>query len=33
MLVTLELNSRFGKANEGDLIGPFSIGDMHVLLV
>ena len=27
-----ELNSRLAKANEGDLIGPFPIGDMHVLL-
>ena len=27
-----ELQSRLAKANEGDLIGPFSIGDTHVLL-
>ena len=27
-----ELQDRLGKANEGDLIGPFPIGDMHVLL-
>jgi len=27
-----ELNSRLEQANEGDLIGPFAIGDMHVLL-
>jgi hypothetical protein len=27
-----ELNSRLEQANEGDLIGPFPIGDMHVLL-
>ena len=23
---------RLAKANEGDLIGPFAIGDVHVLL-
>ena len=27
-----ELKARLENANEGDLIGPFSIGDMHVLL-
>lgn len=27
-----ELNSRLEQANEGDLIGPFPIGDMYVLL-
>jgi hypothetical protein len=27
-----ELNRRLDRANEGDLIGPFPIGDMHVLL-
>jgi parvulin-like peptidyl-prolyl isomerase len=27
-----ELKDRLAKANEGDLIGPFVIGDMHVLL-
>ena len=27
-----ELKKRLAKANEGDLIGPFSVGDMHVLL-
>lgn len=27
-----ELKVRLAKANEGDLIGPFAIGDMHVLL-
>ena len=27
-----ELRDRLAKANEGDLIGPFSIGDVHVLL-
>lgn len=27
-----ELNSRLEQANEGALIGPFPIGDMHVLL-
>lgn len=27
-----ELNQRLEQANEGDLIGPFAIGDMHVLL-
>lgn len=27
-----ELNSRLEQANEGDLIGPFAIGEMHVLL-
>ena len=27
-----ELKARLAKANEGDLIGPFQIGDMHVLL-
>ena len=25
-----QLKSRLAKANEGDLIGPFNIGDMHV---
>ena len=27
-----ELRSRLAQASEGDLIGPFPIGDMHVLL-
>lgn len=27
-----ELNQRLDQANEGDLIGPFSVGDVHVLL-
>ena len=27
-----ELKDRLAKANEGDLIGPFPIGDVHVLL-
>jgi parvulin-like peptidyl-prolyl isomerase len=27
-----ELKVRLAKANEGDLIGPFAIGDVHVLL-
>ena len=27
-----ELRDRLAKANEGDLIGPFEIGDVHVLL-
>ena len=27
-----ELNDRLAKANEGDLVGPFPVGDMHVLL-
>lgn len=27
-----ELKRRLAQANEGDLIGPFPIGDMHVLL-
>ena len=27
-----ELKDRLDKANEGDLIGPFSIGDVHLLL-
>ena len=27
-----ELKNRLAKANEGDLIGPFPIGDTHVLL-
>lgn len=27
-----ELKERLAKANEGDLIGPFAIGDTHVLL-
>ena len=27
-----DLRNRLAKANEGDLIGPFAIGDMHVLL-
>ena len=27
-----EINVRLAKANEGDLIGPFAIGDVHVLL-
>ena len=27
-----ELRDRLAKANEGDLIGPFPIGDVHVLL-
>ena len=27
-----ELKLRLAQANEGDLIGPFPIGDMHVLL-
>lgn len=27
-----ELQARLAKANEGDLIGPFPIGDTHVLL-
>ena len=27
-----ELRNRLAKANEGDLIGPFAIGDMHLLL-
>ena len=27
-----ELKRRLANANEGDLIGPFSIGDMYVLL-
>ena len=27
-----ELKDRLAKANEGDLIGPFAIGDTHVLL-
>ena len=27
-----ELNRVLAQANEGDLIGPFPIGDMHVLL-
>ena len=27
-----ELRDRLNKANGGDLIGPFAIGDMHVLL-
>ena len=26
------LKERLAKANEGDLIGPFAIGDTHVLL-
>ncbi|MCP9925568.1 peptidylprolyl isomerase [Synechococcus lacustris C3-12m-Tous] len=26
------LNERLAHANEGDLIGPFQVGDMHVLL-
>ena len=32
MLGHPELQIRLAKANEGDLIGPFAIGDMHVLL-
>ena len=32
MLVIPELKVRLAKANEGDLIGPFAIGEMHVLL-
>ena len=28
----LDLRDRLAKANEGDMIGPFAIGDMHVLL-
>ena len=27
-----ELRRRLDQANEGDLIGPFTIGDMHVLI-
>ncbi len=27
-----DLNQRLNQANEGDLIGPFSVGDTHVLL-
>ena len=27
-----ELKDRLANANEGDLIGPFAVGDMHVLL-
>ena len=27
-----DLKNRLAKANEGDLIGPFAIGDVHVLL-
>jgi len=27
-----DLRDRLAKANEGDMIGPFAIGDMHVLL-
>jgi len=27
-----ELNARLATANEGQLIGPFAVGDMHVLL-
>ena len=27
-----KLSARLAKANEGDLIGPFSVGEMHVLL-
>ena len=27
-----ELKNRLAQANEGDLIGPFAVGDMHVLL-
>ncbi len=27
-----ELKARLANANEGDLIGPFTIGDMHLLL-
>jgi len=27
-----ELNARLNEANEGDLIGPFPVSDMHVLL-
>lgn len=27
-----ELNRRLDQANEGDLIGPFNVGDVHVLL-
>lgn len=27
-----ELRERLAKANEGDLIGPFAIGDVHVLI-
>jgi hypothetical protein len=27
-----ELNERLNQANEGDLIGPFPVGNMHVLL-
>ena len=27
-----ELNEKLNKANEGDLIGPFPVSDMHVLL-
>ncbi len=27
-----ELKDRLAKANEGDLIGPFTIGDVHVLV-
>ena len=27
-----ELNQRLNQANEGDLIGPFPVGNMHVLL-
>ena len=26
------MNERLAHANEGDLIGPFPVGDMHVLL-
>ena len=28
----LKLKHRLAKASEGDLIGPFSVGDMQVLL-
>ena len=27
-----ELRAKLSKANEGDLIGPFAVGDVHVLL-
>ena len=27
-----ELKRRLAQANEGDLIGPFKVGEMHVLL-
>ena len=27
-----ELKARLANANEGDLVGPFAIGDVHVLI-